>query len=46
MKTISKNFLVEVFANSINRNLILILLVALVVATFLVSASIIIYNQW
>ena len=46
MKTLSKNFMMEFFTNSINRNLILIFLVALVVATFLVTASIIIYNQW
>lgn len=46
MKTITKNSLPEIFSNSISRNLILILFAALVIATFLVTASIVIYNQW
>lgn len=45
MKTFAKNQLTEIFSNSINRNLILILLAAMIVATFLVTASIMLYNQ-
>jgi hypothetical protein len=46
MKTLAKNQLTEIFSNSINRNLILIFFAALIVATFVVTASIMLYNQW
>lgn len=47
MKTLAKkNVMVDIFSNSINRNLILIFCAALIVATFVVTASIMIYNQW
>jgi hypothetical protein len=46
MKTLSKNSIADVLANPISRNLILILVTTLFVATAIVTASIILYFQW
>ena len=46
MKTTTKLSLGDLFTNPINRNLILILVSALVFATLVVTTSIIVYNQW
>jgi hypothetical protein len=46
MKTTSKLSFGDLFTNPINRNIILILVSALVLATVIVTTSIIIYNQW
>lgn len=46
MKTTTKLSFGDLFSNPINRNIILILVSTLVLATLIVTASIIIYNQW
>ena len=46
MKTLSRNFLAEMLANPINRNLILILVSALLVAISIVTAGFFVYDQW
>jgi hypothetical protein len=46
MKTISKNLFWAAWSNPINRNLILIMVAALAIATFLVTAGIIVYYHW
>lgn len=46
MKTLSKNLLPDILSNPINRDLILILAAALAIATFMVTATVIVYNQW
>lgn len=46
MKTVTKNFVAEVFSNPINRNLILILVSTLTMAIIIVTASVIAYYQW
>jgi hypothetical protein len=46
MKTSSKLSFTDLFANPINRNLILILVSALILATLIVTTSIILYNQF
>lgn len=45
MKTVSKNSNSDILSNPINRNLILILVTALVVSIVVVTTSIIIYYQ-
>jgi hypothetical protein len=46
MKSVSKTFLPEVLTNPISRNLILIFIATLLAAVVIVTASIMIYNQW
>ncbi len=46
MKTATRSFLGELFGNSINRNLILITLSALIVAIFVVIGGFLVYDQW
>ena len=45
MKTVSKNSNSDILSNPINRNLILILVTALVVSIVVVTTSIIVYYQ-
>jgi hypothetical protein len=46
MKTIDKNSLPEALSNPISRNLILILVSTLAIAIVIVTASVVIYNQF
>jgi hypothetical protein len=46
MKSITRNFLPEIFTNSISRNLIIIILAALFAAIFIVTATIVLFGQW
>ncbi|HEY0653350.1 MAG TPA: hypothetical protein VGD65_09490 [Chryseosolibacter sp.] len=46
MKTVHKTTLADAFSNPITRNLILILVTTLSMAVLIVTASIVIYNQF
>lgn len=46
MKSVAKTTLADAFSNPITRNLILILVTTLTLAIFIVTISIIIYNQF
>jgi len=45
MKTLTRNFLSEIFTNSINRDLVVIFLATLFAAIILVTASIVLLYQ-
>jgi hypothetical protein len=46
MKITPKISFADIFSNPINRNLILILVIALVMAIIIVTGGIIVYNQF
>ncbi|HYC85178.1 MAG TPA: hypothetical protein VEB86_08145 [Chryseosolibacter sp.] len=46
MKSITRGFLPEIFSNPISRNLIIIFVATLLAAIFIVTATIVLFNQW
>lgn len=46
MKSLTRSFLPEIFTNPISRNLIFIFVTTLMAAVIIVTATIIVFNQW